>query len=459
MADGARADVFGKLLKQGDLPNISKYIVQKGSYKNAVTVFPSTTGPAYTPYILGKFPGRCNFPGIRWFDKKEFAKTFFSLKRFRSYIGHETYLMNHDISKDHKTIFEIIPDSLSILNELTRGITAGGDKTRYSKIYYKLKSHFTNKTNEVDKVSRRILLANSNRLPEFSFVVYLGIDNYSHLTHPFHKSVLDSYKIIDKSIGELAKSLIKKDILDDTLLLIVSDHGLSQTHSHFDLLEYMNRNGFKTFYYPNIFKNLFNASAANMVSGNSMSNLYFKGKKSWDDFNTDEISDFINQLVQRPEIDILLAKQSNDRIKILSKRGSAKTWIDSENKINYEVMDSDPFGYEALPPVMTIYESLQNTYNTNYPDALVQINQLFESPRTGDIIVTASPGHDLRAKHENPEHRSSHGSLIKDHMLVPIAINTDISKEFIRTVDLFPTILKLLGYELPQLLDGKSLVD
>jgi len=459
MADGARPDVFGELLNKGDLPNISKYLVEKGTYTNAVTVFPSTTGPAYTPYILGKFPGRCNFPGIRWFDKKEFSKNFFSYKRFRSYIGYETYLMNDDVTKDHKTIFEIIPNSLSILNELSRGIKPGGDRTKYSKIYYKLKSHFTEKTNQVDEVSRRIILEHSTNLPEFSFVVFLGIDNYSHLTHPFHQHVMDSYKIIDKTVGELVSSLIQQDKLDDTLILIVSDHGLSQTHSHFDLLEYMNKNGFKTLFYPYIFKNLFNASAANMVSGNSMSNLYFKGKKSWDDFNTDEISDFINQLVQRPEIDILLAKQSNDRIKILSKRGSAKTWIDSENKINYEVMDSDPFGYEALPPVMTIYESLQNTYNTNYPDALVQINQLFESPRTGDIVVTASLGHDLRAKHENPEHCSSHGSLIKDHMLVPIAINTDISKEFIRTVDLFPTILKLLGYELPQLLDGQSLVN
>ncbi len=59
MADGARADVFSDLLQRGELPNISKYILEKGSYREAVTVFPSTTGPAYTPYILGKYPGRC----------------------------------------------------------------------------------------------------------------------------------------------------------------------------------------------------------------------------------------------------------------------------------------------------------------------------------------------------------------------------------------------------------------
>ncbi len=458
MADGARPDVFGELLNKGDLPNISRYVVEKGTYVNGVTVFPSTTGPAYTPYLLGKYPGRCNFPGIRWFDKKEFSRTLFSFKRFRSYIGYETYLMNHDISKDHKTIFEIIPDSLSILNEISRGITAGRDKTKYSKIYYKLKSHFTEKTNEVDEVSRRIILDHSTNLPDFSFVVFLGIDNYSHLTHPFHNHVMDSYRIIDKTVGEIAAALLQSSTLEQTLILIVSDHGLTQTHSHFDLLEFMNDSGFKTLYYPYVFNNLLNATAANMVSGNSMSNLYFKGKSSWNGFNDGDLNGFVSKLKQRPEIDILLLGQPENRVKIISKRGSAQTWMDSNNDINYEVIDSDPFGYEALPGVMSSEDALQKSFETDYPDALVQVNQLFESPRAGDIVVSANLGYDLRAKHEKPEHSSSHGSLHRDHMMVPIAINTDIKSEYIRTVDLFPTVLELLGYEIPESLDGKSLV-
>ena len=31
MADGARADVFSELLDKGELPNISRYVVEKGS--------------------------------------------------------------------------------------------------------------------------------------------------------------------------------------------------------------------------------------------------------------------------------------------------------------------------------------------------------------------------------------------------------------------------------------------
>ncbi|KAB2823069.1 MAG: hypothetical protein F9K51_07620, partial [Candidatus Dadabacteria bacterium] len=111
MADGARADVFTELLRKGELPNISRHIVERGSFRIASSVFPSTTGPAYTPYIFGKFPGRCNFPGIRWFDRSIYPdkRKLHSFRRFRSYIGLETYFMNSDVSDDNTSLFEIFP--------------------------------------------------------------------------------------------------------------------------------------------------------------------------------------------------------------------------------------------------------------------------------------------------------------------------------------------------------------
>ena len=40
MADGARADVFEELLNAGDLPAISRYVVEPGAYREAVSVTP-----------------------------------------------------------------------------------------------------------------------------------------------------------------------------------------------------------------------------------------------------------------------------------------------------------------------------------------------------------------------------------------------------------------------------------
>ena len=72
MADGARPDVFKRLLDEGHLPNIKNEILSQGTYREATSCFPTTTGPAYLPMLNGCFPGTMNIPGIRWFDKKEF---------------------------------------------------------------------------------------------------------------------------------------------------------------------------------------------------------------------------------------------------------------------------------------------------------------------------------------------------------------------------------------------------
>ena len=73
LADGAREDVLRELLARGELPHIEKEIVATGTVASGITTFPSTTGPAYFPFLTGCFPGTLNVPGIRWFDKEAYA--------------------------------------------------------------------------------------------------------------------------------------------------------------------------------------------------------------------------------------------------------------------------------------------------------------------------------------------------------------------------------------------------
>ena len=459
MADGARADVFSELLQKGELPNISRYIVEGGSYREAVTVYPSTTGPAYTPYIFGKYPGRCNLPGIRWFDRKAYQDKRLSFDRFRSYIGLETYFMNSDVSKDFKTVFEIFPRSINIFNELSRGINLKNDKTLFSKLYYKVKSHFTDKSDEVDLVAERILLQSLKQFPDYIYTVFLGIDTYSHINHPFHQKVIDSYRRIDNTLGLLAKSLEREGRLDETLLIITSDHGLTQTHSHFDSLEFMSHQGYKTFYYPNVFKHFTDAEAACLISGNAMANIYVKSEDGWGRKSKfEELSNLVESFVERPEVDIVAGLDENGHARVKSINGEAAAWLDSEGLVNYKKIKEDPFNYNGMPKKMSLDEALIHSYNTEYPDALLQIIQLLESPRTGDLVLSAAHGYDLRARHENPEHRSSHGALFRDHMIVPFVINAKLEKELIRTVDIFPTVLNCLNQPVPDNLDGVSLI-
>ncbi|MFI5323937.1 MAG: hypothetical protein ACHQ6U_10480, partial [Thermodesulfobacteriota bacterium] len=139
---------------------------------------------------------------------------------------------------------------------------------------------------------------------------------------------------------------------------------------------------------------------------------------------------------------------------VKSERGEAGAWLDAEGLINYERISEDPFGYNGMPGRMSAAEALERSYASRYPDALLQVIQLLEAPRTGDLVLSANQGYDLRAKHESPEHRSSHGALFREHMLVPLAISADIRDQYIRTVDLYPTILSLLGKSVPEGIDG-----
>jgi len=90
------------------------------------------------------------------------------------------------------------------------------------------------------------------------------------------------------------------------------------------------------------------------------------------------------------------------------------------------------------------------------PDAPRQLLQLFRSPRAGDLALAAAPGADFRGPWEIPEHRAGHGSLIAEHMEVPIAASVTLPETAIRTVDLMPTILERLDVALPSgvALDG-----
>src|SRR5260370_22940079 len=69
LIDGARHDVLRVLLDRGDLPNLARWVLEPGGMTVGTTVFPSTTGVAYIPFLFGRYPGLAQVPGIRWLDR------------------------------------------------------------------------------------------------------------------------------------------------------------------------------------------------------------------------------------------------------------------------------------------------------------------------------------------------------------------------------------------------------
>ncbi len=455
LLDGARPDVLGNLLGQGLMPNFYDIFVKQGILTRATSAYPSTTGPAYLPYLTGMFPGHCNIPGIRWFDRKAYAKGF-GLHRFRSYVGIESYFFNSDIKKDIPTLFELVKKPMNIFSCVNRGAGFFGNRTRLTRCFYALYAHFTEKWEHIDQFITLETIAAMKKKPDFLFTVFPAIDKLSHHSDPFSDRVIQAYLQFDDELGKILETLDHCKMREDTLLVLASDHGLSATHTHFDLIAWLEQNGYKTFFYPKIFKSDFNLAV--MQSGNAMAHLYLKNGHGWSERNlTHDLNPLIDLLSMRPEVAWVASLDRDGKIYVRSQRG--ESWIKEENgKIFYKSVGEDPFGLKKPKLVMTPQESLEETFLEKYPDAFVQLCQLFSSPRCGDLVINAKEGFDLRLDYEWPEHHSSHGSLILEHMHVPVAISHPIGLDRrIRSVDLFPTLLKLMGIEQKGECDGYSI--
>ena len=464
LADGARPDVLEDLLRRGDLPNIASSIVEAGSYRRATTAFPSTTGPAYLPFLTGRFPGPCNLPGIRWFDREGYRRWgMWGVGSCRSYVGGGSYLINKDLDLATPTLYEIFDRPTSIFSTINRGATFLGNRTKVLRSLYWIYAHFTDRWDLVDEAAHRLLRSALRRHPDFVYVVFPGVDEYTHLTDPSSEATLGAYRKLDQAIGETCDFLKSEGRLSETLIILSSDHGLSATHTHFDPGDFLDQVGYKTLHYPLIARN--RATAAFMVSGNAMAHVYLAGPGGWVggrncyDVIRGGKQDLVATLLERDEIELVVGQRKNGEVCVVSRRGEGFIREDTDGRIHYRTEGGDPFGFVHMPPSFSRDESLDLTFDSTYPDVFLQVLQIFDASRTGDLVLSARKGCDLRSNdYEHPEHHASHGSLEREHMLVPLAINAPVKPGHIRTVDVFPTILHLTGKGNGHPSDGKSIV-
>jgi predicted AlkP superfamily phosphohydrolase/phosphomutase len=461
LADGARFDVVSALLTANKLPNIKKHVVDRGAFLKNITVFPSATGPAYLPFLTGCFPGKLGIPGIRWFDRKRFANPLPGLSKIRSYVGFESYFLNRDIPSDIKLLFSFYKQRVNFYNFITKDLSFKEDKTRLIRWKLTFKAARLLNFDDVDRyVFNRLLQVLSNKDDAFYFAVFPAIDENAHMTHPHHPRTIKAYITFDRYIGLLMEKLIDLGIYDNTLVVIVSDHGLTKTDSHLDLANLLQEQKYRVFFHPLIYKRFFNAAV--MVSGNAMAHIYIKNGSRWGNgkpyeklLEQDEA--LLNRLVSEPAVDWISCKTQEGFIVVRNKNGELWFKLDGQLSLtDIRITGENPLQVD-LRPKDSMEVCFNKSLKTDYPDVVMQLYQLFSSNRTGDIVVNARVGHDLRRKWEYNHHKASHGALCKEQMEVPVLINTRLKAKISRSVDIFPTILSLTGKEIPVDIDGHVL--
>ncbi len=200
------------------------------------------------------------------------------------------------------------------------------------------------------------------------------------------------------------------------------------------------------------------------VSGNGMSHINVRGgerwssEPTWDEALRESHSVLLDGLLSRPEIAIMATQRSDGTVVVRSHDGEAHVRRTEVGRVDYRsVSATDPLGYDDMSGVWDADDLLAATFDTKYPDGPVQLLQTFDSPRTGDIVVSAEVGYDLRDKHESPEHKGGHGALHGDHMRVPWLSTAPLPDTPLRTVDVFGYTLQQMGMPVPEHIDGRVL--
>jgi len=422
LVDGARPDILKNLVQKGLLPNIKKYMYEEGSSTVGTTCFPSTTGPAYLPYLCGSQPGEHNITGIRWFDKEEYFSGRWSRNAMRSYCGYEAKYFNDDMNPEYPSLFEEVPDGLNIYNMITKGVKEENDLTRVGKSKLYTRAHFKQIHHPVDELGHQRLMEGIVSDFEFIFAVFPSVDWDSHYHHYDHPETEKAYQIADRSLGEVVNKLKSNGKYDDTMIVMASDHGLTSTKVHFDVARFFRKEGYRTLAYPTIWTIMPQVSV--FISGNSFASVFFLDKK--EDYYYDDMmknhEKSVLKFVQDPAVDFVLIRKDASDVIILDDKGYATVNINGD-LLGYTSNTSNPLGIDDVECKLDEAEAFTYCYDTDYPDALYQIKQLFSSHRSGDMVVSANVGYDLRDFWEIPEHLGSHGSLHKDHLYVPILIN------------------------------------
>jgi hypothetical protein len=462
IADGVRVDTLAGALDSGALPAMAA-LRAEGAMHRVTSAFPSVTGPAYVPFLMGRFPGSVGLPGLRWFDRSRETCSFPGYSR--SYVGYQMRAVDRDLDPSASTIFELVPDSVGGLSVITRGLSRRRQLMTLtpSSAWRAVRTHFRGDLGEwlrVDgDVSDGVIDCVRAGTAPFVFAAFTGVDKMSHARGHDSDGVIEALRIIDGTVARLRRELEQRGAWDHASVWITSDHGHSRVRHHEDLARLVGGFGYRVLAHPWVYR--FGADVAVMVSGNAMANVYVdleRRERPFRDGLSARARELAGYFLARDSVDLLISPVSATLSDVQSRdRGRALVARVGE-RYSYERRDGDPLGIGRDLRVASTAEAHDATLHTDYPDSVVQIAKLAGSERAGDFILSASRDWDFRARYEPIPHVSSHGALHREHMLVPLLMNRAAARAPRRTTDLMPSALTALGLPVPAGLDGESFV-
>jgi len=431
IVDGLPLDLAEEVVP--GLPFLGSRLAHRSS---AVSCFPSTTGPAYFPFLAGCTPGRANVPGIRWFDRTRRTPSAFPHRGLRSYVGPDARKLATDtkattlFARHAWPVSSPIPKDLPKRGELSRDLLWAA-------------AHVTHRWDRADRRTTWKLGRALRKGREIVFAVFPSVDE---LGHTFGIASMKPHAALEEIDRQLAAKL---DGFEGEILLS-ADHGLTDTHEHLDLRGIVEEHEGTTIAFPVITKRF--PEAVVCESGNGMANVYLRGDDGWADRPSPErCRKLAASLLELEGIDSVAIRGAAElTAELLTRDGTGRVgWTDAG-------FSQGGSGFAASFEGASADEALTLSAGEHHPDAAFSLVSLFASERTGDLLVSARTGFDLRTKAEWPEHHASHGALHRDHTVVPVYSSAPLPSRALRTLDLFALTLELADIPLDEYAESDS---
>ena len=244
IVDDLRANHFFGLIEKGLLPNFER-LMKSGMYsKNCITDFPTITYPTQVSQITGTYTGDykkelCHgVPSYNWMGR-DLAPPI-----LRNYGSNnlQIYKMNTDIGDNCQTILEMIGEGnkTSLTQYVNRGTDYMIPHSKAELIYFYILLSYGIKmwTKEtmvyantmvvkklIENFKKPQKFFGNNEAPIGTLLWFMSSDVLQHMSGYNSYIYLLNLIHIDKTMGLLLTELEKMGYLEDTVIVVTTDHG------------------------------------------------------------------------------------------------------------------------------------------------------------------------------------------------------------------------------------------
>lgn len=475
LLDGVNATVFKKMLEDGELPNIYSNIYARGPYTfQAISSHISNTYPNVAAQLTGKFPGHIGVPNNQYLDTE--YKDRINLIRYPGVLE-ARHLLQHE-----QSIFQYLKAQKYYSVSVTDLVASSAEVHVLDLFKVGLKEV----NQQYDRIDRRTFLditsiieetSKTDQLPALLYAHLIGPDSTGHIQGVTSKEYIESLRLIDREFGKLVDLIKDRGYYNDFAFVISSDHGQIPIKKRFKFDEYIYE--------------ILNEKPAGFCKSNSCkiddgrignvivlhgadrdAFIYFGVEdlpsfynKGWDQrIKFDDLVeyslpsgkkiDIIKEIVKASGTGLLFARESEEKIHVFSKKGESlitrKKMLGLEPEYSYEIVNGkDPLELDSnkLPVegnFLSSTEWLEITEEAPYPDVVAQMPELFQTTKTGDLIVFAAPGYSI-----NDTYLGGHGGGTRPEIYTPFLFGgSGLNRRELgvfRTIDINATILHFMG--------------